>query len=166
MRYADSPSTDVELYVDAPPDRVWGPVTDIHLMAQVSTELMSVRWVDGFDGPCVGASFVGRNRREEIGEWETTSHVIDCERPSVFAWAVQDVERPTAVWRFTLRPQGAGTVLTQRVRIGPGWSFLKAAIDRRPEFEERMIARRLSEFRAGMTANLARIKELSEQPAN
>jgi hypothetical protein len=38
-------------------------------------------------------------------------------------------------------------------------------IDRRPELEERMIDRRLSEFRAGMTANLARIKEISERPA-
>ncbi|HEX3650048.1 MAG TPA: SRPBCC family protein, partial [Pseudonocardiaceae bacterium] len=73
MRYADMPTTDVQVYVDAPPDRVWEPVTDIHLMPTISTELMSVRWSDGIGGPCLGASFIGRNRHEAVGEWETTS---------------------------------------------------------------------------------------------
>jgi uncharacterized protein YndB with AHSA1/START domain len=162
MRYADGPSTDMRIHIDAPPERVWGPVTDIHLMARISSELMTVRWCDGVDGPCVGATFVGRNRHEALGEWETTSTVIDCERPSVFAWAVEDVERPAALWRFTLRPNGTGTVLTQWVRIGPGESGLNIVIDRMPHLEERIIERRLSAFRDGMAANLARIKELSE----
>lgn len=166
MRYADSPSTDLQTYVDAPPERVWGPVTDIHLMAEISQELLSVRWVDGSAGPCLGARFVGRNRHEAVGEWETTSTVIDYERPRVFAWAVEDIERPAAVWRFTLRPEGAGTVVTQWVRIGPGESGLNIVIDRRPDLEERIVAGRLSVFRDGMAANLARIKELCEQPVS
>ncbi|HEX3649795.1 MAG TPA: SRPBCC family protein [Pseudonocardiaceae bacterium] len=164
MRYADSPTTDMKVYVDAPPDRVWGPVTDIHLMPGISNELMAVRWSDGVDGPCLGATFVGRNRHEALGEWETTSYVVDFERPKVFAWAVEDVERPAALWRFTLRPEGAGTIVTQWVRIGPGESGLNIVIDRMPHLEERIVANRLSVFRTGMTANLARIKELSEQP--
>jgi uncharacterized protein YndB with AHSA1/START domain len=166
MRYADTPSTDMQTYVDAPPEQVWGPVTDIHLMAEISTELMSVRWVDGVAGPCLGARFVGRNRHEAVGEWETTSTVIDYEPPRVFAWAVEDVERPAALWRFTLRPEGAGTVVTQWVRIGPGESGLNIVIERMPHLEERIVANRLSVFREGMAANLARIKELSEQPAS
>jgi uncharacterized protein YndB with AHSA1/START domain len=162
MRYADLPTTDVESYVDARPERVWDLVTDIALIAAISTELTRVEWQDGTDGPCVGATFVGHNFHEAMGEWQTTSFVIECERPRVFAWAVSDVANPSSVWRFTLRPDGAGTVLNQWAQMGPGRSGLNYAIDAMPAKEERIIARRLAEFRTGMTANLARIKELSE----
>jgi uncharacterized protein YndB with AHSA1/START domain len=162
MRYADTPTTDVELYIAAPVDRVWDLVSDIHLIAEISSEVLSVRWSDDAAGPAVGARFVGRNFHQAFGEWETTSIVIDCDRPRVFGWAVTDADRPSAVWRFLLRPEGEGTVVTQWAQMGPARSGLSFAIDRMPEKEERIVARRLAEFRAGMTTSLARIKELSE----
>lgn len=162
MRYADAPTTDVELYVDAPPDRVWELVTDLRLICAASPELVAVTWQDGATGPELGARFVGRNRHPRIGEWETTSIVTDFDRPSVFGWTVTDVENPTAVWRFTLTPDGAGTVVRQWARLGPGWSFLKVAVDRWPDKEERIVANRLAEVRTAMTKNLVRIKELAE----
>jgi uncharacterized protein YndB with AHSA1/START domain len=162
MRYAEAPTTDVELYVDAPPDRVWELVTDIHLIAAISPEVTSVEWSADATGPEVGARFVGHNRHQAIGEWQTTSIVIDCERPTVFGWAVTNADHPSAVWRFVLRPEGTGTVLRQWVQLGPAPSGLSIAIERMPDKEERIVARRLAEFRAGMTANLTRIKELSE----
>ena len=162
MRYADSPTTDVELFVGAPPERVWDLVTDLNLIVDASPELVGVRWLDGATGPAVGARFVGTNFHRAVGEWETTSIVIDLDRPKVFAWADTDVDHPSAIWRFTLRPRDDGTVVRQWAQLGPGPSFLNHAIDAMPDKEERIIQRRLSEFRAGMTANLARIKELSE----
>ena len=162
MRYAELPTTDVESYIDAPPERVWDLVTDIDLIAEISTELTRVEWQDDADRPAVGARFVGHNFHQAMGEWQTTSFVIECDRPRVFAWAVSDVAVPSSVWRFTLRPDGTGTVLTQWAQMGPARSGLNYAIDAMPDKEERIIARRLKEFRAGMTANLARIKELSE----
>jgi hypothetical protein len=162
MRYAELPTTDVESYIDARPDLVWDLVTDIELIAEISSELTRVEWQDGADSPCVGAVFVGHNFHTAMGEWRTTSFVIECDQPRVFAWAVTDVVNPSSIWRFTLRPDGAGTVLNQWAQIGPGRSGLNYAIDAMPDKEERIIARRLVEFRAGMTANLARIKELSE----
>ncbi len=162
MRYADTPTIDVELHVDAPPDRVWDLVSDIHLIAELSSEVTSVSWADDAAGPCLGARFLGRNHHQAFGDWETTSIVIDCDRPRVFGWAVTDVDQPSSVWRFLLRPRGAGTVLTQWAQMGPARSGLSFAIDRMPAKEERIVARRLAEFRAGMTANLARIKEISE----
>jgi hypothetical protein len=162
MRYADTPTTDVELYVDAPPERVWDLISDIHLIAGISSEVLGVSWSGDVTGPCVGARFLGRNFHRAMGEWETTNIVIDCDRPRVFAWAVTDVAQPSSIWRFLLRPQGPGTVVTQSAQIGPGRSGLNFAIDEMPEKEERIVARRLAEFRAGMTANLARIKEISE----
>jgi uncharacterized protein YndB with AHSA1/START domain len=162
MRYADTPTTDAELYVAAPADRVWDLVSDIHLIAEISSEVLGVRWSDDVTGPAVGARFVGRNFHRAVGEWETNCIVIDCERPRVFGWAVSDVDRPSSVWRFLLRPEGEGTVVTQWAQMGPGRSALSFAIDQMPDKEERIVARRLAEFHTGMTANLARIKELSE----
>jgi uncharacterized protein YndB with AHSA1/START domain len=164
MRYADTPTVDTELYIDAPPDRVWSLVTNIYLMVEISSELTGVWWEGDADGPALGATFTGRSFHQAFGEWETTSVVIDCEQPRVFAWAVGDEARPSSVWRFTLRPERAGTVLNQWMQMGPARSGLSVAIDRMPDKEERIVARRLDEFRAGMAANLARIKELGERP--
>jgi uncharacterized protein YndB with AHSA1/START domain len=166
MMYADTPTVEADTYIDAPPERVWRLVSDIHLMARMSQELLDVEWADGWDGPGLGATFVGRNFHKDFGEWKTTSIVVDYESPKVFGWAVSDVERPSSVWRFTLRPEGAGTVLTQWVQLGPARSGLSFAIDRMPDKEERIVARRLREFREGIEANLLAFKELSEGPGN
>jgi uncharacterized protein YndB with AHSA1/START domain len=162
MRYADGPAAEVDTYIEATPETVWDLVTDIELMARLSSELQAAQWVGDEPGPAPGREFVGRNHHQAMGEWETRSFVVECERPSVFAWAVSDAEHPSATWRFTLRPEGAGTRLSQWVRMGPARSGLSLAIDRMPEKEERIVERRLGEFRAAMEANLAQFKEIGE----
>lgn len=161
-RYADTPTLEVETYIEASPDRVWEIVSDIHLMPPLSAELQRVEWQGDADGPAVGARFTGYNRHDAFGEWQTTSIVTECEAPRVFTWAVQDVENPGAVWRFTLEPQGSGTVLRQWVQMGPGFSGLSVAIEKMPEKEEKIVFVRLKEYEAGMTANLAHVKALAE----
>jgi uncharacterized protein YndB with AHSA1/START domain len=165
MLYAETPTVEVDTYIAAPPARVWALVTDIHLMASMSQELQDVQWQDGVDGPAVGHRFVGRNFHKDFGEWHTTSIVIECDPTQAFAWAVSDVDNPSSVWRFTLRPQDGGTVLSQWMQMGPARSGLSFAIDRMPDKEERIVARRLREFREAIEANLATFKELSEGPA-
>lgn len=165
MFYADGPTVEVDTYIEAPPERVWDLVTDIALMAEFSPELQSVSWADGAEGPAHGREFVGRNRHMDIGEWETRSFVTECARPSVFAWAVTDVEHPSATWRFTLRPEGSGTRLSQWMRIGPARSGLSAAIERMPDKEERIVQRRLDELRSAMLTGLERFKRAGEAPA-
>ncbi len=162
QRYADTPTVGVETYIDAPPERVWELVSDIMLMPSISAELQSVEWLDGATGPAVGNRFVGRNAHAAMGEWTTTSYVIECERPRVFAWAVSDPAYPSAVWRFALQPDGGGTVLRQWVQMGPARSGLSYAIDRMPEKEQKIVFVRMREFEAGMTSNLAAIKKLAE----
>ncbi|MDT7725513.1 MAG: hypothetical protein QOI21_2089 [Actinomycetota bacterium] len=166
MLYADNPTVEVGTYIDAAPERVWELVTDIHLMAELSGELLDVEWQDGAASPLPGNKFVGRNFHQDFGEWKTTSIIVDCEAPKVFGWAVSDVDHPSAIWRFTLRPEGKGTVLTQWMQIGPARSGLSFAIDRMPDKEERIVARRLQEFREGIEANLAAFKKLSEGAEN
>lgn len=161
-RYADTPTVEVRAWVGAPPDRVWEIVSDVTLMPGMSEELQSVHWLDGAVGPAVGARFVGRSRHESFGEWETTSYVIECEPPSVLAWAVSDLSRPSALWRFRLAPKDGGTELAEWMQMGPGRSGLSFAIDSMPEKEEKIVFVRMREFERNMTATLGHIKKLAE----
>ena len=74
--------------ISAPPKRVWELVTDITLMPRFSAELQSTAWAEGFTAPEHGAQFLGTNRHPAIGEWTTTSYIIDFEPLRIFGWAV------------------------------------------------------------------------------
>src|SRR4051812_27464411 len=138
-RYADKPTVEVDTWIDAPTERVWELVSDVESMPSMSAELQSVEWLDGVCGPALGARFVGRNKHDALGEWETTSYIVEYEAPRVFAWAVEDPEHPTAIWRFTLHPQDGRTRLTQWMQMGPARSGLSLAIDRMPEKEQKIV---------------------------
>ncbi len=87
-RYADKPTVEASTWVDAEPQRVWSLVSDIELMPALSNELQAVEWADGCSGPRLGARFVGHNEHDAIGQWSTTSHIVTCDGPREFAWAV------------------------------------------------------------------------------
>lgn len=157
MKFADGPIAEATVLIDAPPERVWELVSDIHLVASLSTEVSSVEWIEP------GVRFHGHNRHPAAGEWTTTNHVIECTAPSVFGWAVSDPANPTATWRFELTAMDGGTRLRQWARMGPGPSNLTPMIERMPEKEERIIGHRLREWQAGIDANLAAVKELAEK---
>jgi uncharacterized protein YndB with AHSA1/START domain len=162
-RYADRPTAEVSRHIAASPERVWELVSDITLMPRLSTELRSVEWLDGATWPACGARFAGHSEHASFGAWRTTSYVVECEAPSVFAWAVEDPEQPSAVWRFSLRAaDDGGTELTQWVRMGPGRSGLSYAIDRMPEKEQKIVFVRMREFERNMATTLDAIKQLAE----
>jgi hypothetical protein len=152
-----------QAYIEAAPGRVWPLVCDIYLMPGLSAEVQEVAWLDGVTGPALGCRFVGRNANEYRGTWETVSTVIECDEPRRFAWAVGDPGHPMATWRFTLRPDGAGTVLEQWARMGPARSGLSLAIDAMPDKEAKIVFVRLREWEAGLKHNLAAIKEMAER---
>jgi uncharacterized membrane protein len=161
-RYADKPVVEVRIWIDAPPARVWGLVSDIGLMPAMSSELQSVAWLDGATGPAAGARFLGRSRHEAMGEWEATSQVVEFEPEQVFGWAVGDAANPSASWRFRLEPKDGGTELTEWMRMGPARSGLSFAIDRMPDKEQKIVFVRMREFERNMTVTLERIKALAE----
>jgi len=137
-------------------------VSAVELMPSMSEELQSVEWLDGATCPAVGARFIGRSKHEALGEWATTSHVIECDPPRVLAWAVVDPDDPSAIWRFRLEPSGGGTELSQWMQMGPGRSGLSFAIDRMPEKEQKIVFVRMREFERNITATLEQIKKLAE----
>ena len=161
MRYADGPTAEVELVIDAPVDELWAAITDINLPAEFSPEFQGAEWIDD-DGPALGARFVGRNRHDALGEWETTSWVNRFEPLRAFGWAVSDPDHPSATWWFELAPAPGGVRVRQGGRMGPAPSGLTIAITAMPEKEERIVARRLQEWEANMTATLEGIKRRVE----
>jgi uncharacterized protein YndB with AHSA1/START domain len=161
-RYADKPTVQVATWIDASPRRVWELVSDIQLMPTMSQELQSIEWLDGATEPAVGARFVGRSKHEALGEWATTSQVIECEPERVLAWAVEDPANPTAIWRFRLEPKDGGTELSQWMQMGPARSGLSFAIDRMPEKEQKIVFVRMREFEQNMEFTLEQIKKLAQ----
>ncbi|MQS15617.1 SRPBCC family protein [Streptomyces kaniharaensis] len=174
MRYADGPRTHCEVFVRAAVEDVWALVTDINLPTRLSPELQRVGWLDGADGPALGARFEGFNHHERLGEWRTVSHVTELTDLRAFAWIITDVDgrfgeatvdpaKPLATWRFDLTPEDGGTRLRQSVLIGPGRNGVTLAIDQWPDREEQIIDFRLAELGKAMTATLEGIKSLAEQ---
>lgn len=161
-RYADKPTVEVRTWIDAPPARVWELVSDIELMPAMSSELQSVEWLDGANGPASGARFAGHSRHEAMGEWESTSQVAEFEPDRVFGWAVGDPANPAALWRFRLEPKDGGTELSEWVQLGPGRSGLSFAIDRMPDKEQAIVFVRMREFERNITVTLEQIKALAE----
>jgi hypothetical protein len=162
MKYADGPVAEATIHVAAPPARIWELLSDISVVAGLSRETQEVWWLDGAGGPSVGARFAGRNFHEAAGEWTTESTVVVSDPGRAFQWDVGRPGAPTASWGYDLSPSSDGTEVRGWARMGPGPSNLTAAIERMPEKEERIVARRLAEFRTGIEATLAGVKSLAE----
>lgn len=169
MRFADGPTTEASIEINSSPRDVWELVSDIETPVRFSDELQAVEWLDGVEAPAVGARFRGYNDRGTF-QWQVTCTITDYREPELIEWTVEDVDNPVARWRFVVEPitghdeggPAPRTRLTQWTRLGPGPSGLTAAIERKPEAEERIIGRRLSMLRTNMEANLRGIKALVE----
>jgi len=157
---AAAPGVTVEVDIAASPERVWELASDINIPAQFSTEFQGADWVDT-DGPRAGASFIGRNQREDRA-WETTSYVVACDPPRVFAWNVNDRDQPSAQWRFELERIPGGTRLRQRLIIGPSLSATGRAMEENPDQAQQILARRREQHRGNMGLTIRGIKRLAE----
>lgn len=162
LRYADCPTTEAELRIAAPPAAIWQLVCDIQTSAEFSSEFQGGHWLDDATGPALGARFRGRNFHEARGTWETVSTICEFEPERVLGWAVGDLDVPAARWRFSLEPDGTGTIIRQWMQMGPGESGVSELIALMPDKEHRILRRRLAEHHANMTATLAGIKHRAE----
>jgi hypothetical protein len=67
LRYADCPTTEAEVVIDAAPAIVWALVCDIQTPAEFSSEFQGGQWLGGVTGPALGATFRGRNHHDARG---------------------------------------------------------------------------------------------------
>ena len=158
--HADGPGVTVEVDVKAPPTDVWPYISDIPLPARFSDEFQGAEWLS--DTHEVGATFLGRNQNENLGDWEVTCYVAGYEENRVFAWNAGDAEDPSAQWRFELIPLAGSTRLRFSMVLGPGPSGLTAVIDAMPDKEAKIIANRQKHQAANMRRTIEGIRDLVE----
>jgi uncharacterized protein YndB with AHSA1/START domain len=94
----------VTVQVDAPPQEVWALVTDVTRMGEWSPECRRCEWLDGANGPRVGARFKGWNRRGLL-RWSTTCTVVVADAPSHFAF---EVDKSRMRWGYRFEPDASG----------------------------------------------------------
>lgn len=98
--------------VAAPPEKVWDLVSDVTRMGEWSPETVRASWRPGSSGPAVGARFKGSNRRGLV-RWTGPCEVTAAEPGREFAFVrVSRIDGGTD-WRFTMEPDGDGTLLTE-----------------------------------------------------
>ena len=110
----------VTLHIDAPPDKVWGLVSDITKMGEYSPEVMEAEWIGDAIKPEVGVRYRGHVKRNE--SWPvywTTCEITECEPGKVFEFAVVMRDRAVNTWRYEFRAtDGGGTDVTESFDLG------------------------------------------------
>jgi uncharacterized protein YndB with AHSA1/START domain len=149
----------VSLHIAAPPERVWGLVSDITNTGRFSPETFEAEWLDGATEPAVGVRFRGhvlRNGRPPA--YWTVCRISECEPAKVFEFRVMGPgDRVVNTWRYDFEPEGDGTKATESFRLAanPATKLYWAVFGRwRGKTNER-----------GMRETLERVKEAAEEPA-
>ena len=111
----------VTLHIDAPPDKVWGLVSDITRMGEYSPEVVEAQWIGASTEPKVGARYRGHVRRNEnwpVLYW-TTCEITESEPGKVFEFVVVMRDRPVNTWRYEFRAtEDGGTDVTESFDLG------------------------------------------------
>jgi uncharacterized protein YndB with AHSA1/START domain len=115
-----TPSLVDSVHIAAPPERVWAMVSDVRRMPDWSPQVDSTRLRTGFVGVGLGTQFTNRNSDGDL-VWTTLAEIVRLEPPREIAFRI---EENWVVWSFTVTPEGAGALLTQRREAPDGVSDL------------------------------------------
>ena len=146
--------------IAAPPQVVWGLVADVTRMGEWSPETTGCEWLDGADGPVVGARFRGHNRRG-WSKWSTTCEVTACEPGREFSFVVGGARDPQTVWSYVFVPLRGGTEVRESFELIAPLTGLDRALTR-------MLARvkdREADLEDQMRQTLSRLKQAAEAPS-
>jgi hypothetical protein len=143
--------------MSAAPATVYTLVSDVTRMGRWSPETTSCRWLDGADGPAVGARFRGTNRHRAL-RWTTTCTVTAADPGREFAFDVDFAGLPIAHWAYRFEPAPGGCTVTEAwTDRRPGW--LRTA-----SVPVMGVRDRAGHNRRGMQATLGALRRAAEQP--
>ncbi|MHB8440150.1 MAG: SRPBCC family protein [Acidimicrobiales bacterium] len=112
---------EVTIHIAAPPDKVWGLVSDVTKIGRFSPETFEAQWIGGATGPAVGAQFRGHVKRNERGPTYWTTCTVTASEPGrEFAFGVgPDKDRPLNTWGYRIEESGDGSDVTEWFRLRP-----------------------------------------------
>lgn len=148
----------VSRYVEAAPPALYRLVSDVTRTPEYSPEVVKCTWMHGASGPVVGARFKAVNHAGRVPDWPNKPVVTVADDGREFAFERTEVGGGTLEWRFSLRPQGSGTLVTESYTVlkpvnALGWFIIDTLAglkDRRRDLHE------------GMTRSLERIAAIVE----
>jgi hypothetical protein len=122
----------VEVSSTATPQAVWTVLTDVTRLGEWSHESRDGQWLDGADGPAVGARFRARNRSGRT-RWTRTCEVTTSRTGAEFGWRTLPTRRyrDSTSWRVDLVPVEHGTRIVQSfqvLRLSPLVAAVYAAV--------------------------------------
>jgi hypothetical protein len=149
-------TAEVHVFVDAPPQVVYGVVSNVRRMGEWSPETTKCDWLEGATGPEVGARFKGANKRGLL-TWSTKPTVVVADPGREFAFEVGTDTR----WTYRFDADGGRTRLTESFEMlrDLRWYYALA---------ERWLMRvkdRRADLERGMAVTLERIKRVVESEA-
>jgi hypothetical protein len=110
----------VTVHMAAAPERVWALVSDVTQIGKFSPETFEAEWLDGANGPAVGARFRGHVKRNGRGPtYWTTCTVTACEPGRAFEFGVGPTGKALNTWRYELAPANGGTDVTESFQLAP-----------------------------------------------
>ena len=153
------PHDEVTVEIAAPPERVYGLVSDIGRMGEWSPECVRCSWAKGATGPAVGARFRAKNKGGRGPAWFNTPTVLVADAGREFAFNRNGPGIGSYTWRYVMEPTATGTRITESFDaerpLGPVMTWVTekwtGSLDRD------------ADLRAGMATTLARIKAAAEQ---
>ncbi len=97
--------------INASPDAVYGILTDLSRISDLSPECYKAQWEGGATGPAVGASYRGFNRAGE-NEWDVAVNVVEAEPGRAWAFEVPSPDAPTR-WSYAIEATDSGCRVTE-----------------------------------------------------
>lgn len=143
MRLSDTVSAEI----NADPHRLWVLVTDVTRMGEWSPECYRCEWVDGGNGPAVGARFRGHNKMGPM-RWSTVSEVVVCDPGREFAFVARHWTGAATRWTYRFEPAPRGTLVTETYGTEEGPALI-LGLDR--------LLQRPRRLKNGMRATLERL---------
>ena len=143
---------EAQTFVAAPAERLYGLVADLPRMGEWSPECREVEWLEGADGPAVGARFVGHNKNG-LFKWSRRGRVVAADPGRRFSFVTEEGGKEGTQWSYRFEPSEGGTLVTESYEVHtlPAWARI---VD--------VPTNRAGELRSALRHTLEQLKSVAE----
>lgn len=152
-----SESISGSIEIAAPPEKVYGLVSDLPRMGEWSPENVGGKWKGGVTKAAPGAKFAGKNKNGKK-KWGAGVVINEAQEPTRVSWTVKMGPISGASWAYDIEPTGTGCKVTET------WTDTRSA-PLRPDAVGKMVtgvADRRTFTKTNIETTLANLKKAAE----